>query len=356
MTDRIDLVTAHLRDQPRRWLVTGAAGFIGSHLVETLLDLGQEVVGLDNYSTGHRANLDDVRAQVGEPAWRRFTMVEGDIRDVNTCDAAVTGVAHVLHQAAIGSVPRSVEDPLTTHSANVDGTFNVIDAARRRHCKSVVFASSSSVYGDEPNLPKVESRLGRPLSPYAASKRSNEVLAEAFSSAYGMQVAGLRYFNVVGPRQDPEGPYAAVIPRWVRLLLAHKQPTVFGDGETSRDFCPIDNVVQINLLAAMHEELRATHPAPVDGSIAGLAFNVAVGDRTTLNELFEMLRDGLTGLGSDCSGVNADYADFRVGDIRHSQADVSLARDRLGYVPRVALREGLARTLEWFHGHRGRLG
>jgi UDP-N-acetylglucosamine 4-epimerase len=341
---RWDDVKAELRARPRSWLVTGAAGFIGSHLVEELLRLGQRVRGLDDFSTGHRANLEDVAARVGRERFRSFELVEGDIRDPETCAKACEGAPLVLHQAALGSVPRSIEDPITSYAVNVGGTVNVLEAARRAGCERIVYASSSSVYGDHPGLPKLEGDIGEPLSPYAATKRIDEVWAQACFRSYALPVVGLRYFNVFGPRQDPQGPYAAVIPRWVEELLAGRQPRIFGDGATSRDFCPVANVVQANLLAA-------TAPA---GDACGRVFNVALGGRTDLNGLFAALRDGLAALGVDCAAVEAAREDFRPGDVRHSLADVSAARRGLGYAPDVDFAEGIRATLEWYAGHGGK--
>jgi UDP-N-acetylglucosamine 4-epimerase len=337
MSEAMTKLEARLREEPQRWLVTGAAGFIGSHLVTHLLRLGQHVVGLDDFSTGRRSNLAAIMRDVGTEGWARFTMIEGDIRDPAACGAAVDGVQRVLHQAALGSVPRSIEQPEATHSVNVDGFVNMALAASRAGVQSFVYASSSSVYGDHPALPKVEPQLGRPVSPYAASKRIDEVYAEAFAACYDLHGVGLRYFNVVGPRQDPNGAYAAVVPRWLALLEQGERPAIFGDGETSRDFCPIENVVQANLLAAFSGE-----------AAAGRAFNVALGGRTTLNELFTILRDGMAERGAPCAGIEPSYGDFRKGDIRHSHADISAAREALGYEPTVSLSDGLGEAMDAF--------
>jgi UDP-N-acetylglucosamine 4-epimerase len=315
--------------------VTGAAGFIGSHLVESLLQLGQQVRGLDNFATGRRSNLDAVRDAVGGEAWKRFELVEGDIRDLETCRRAAQGCERVLHQAAIGSVPRSIEDPVTSHTANVDGTFNVMLAAKEAKVGGFVYASSSSVYGDSPKLPKTEDDTGNPLSPYAVTKAVDELYGAIFHRTYGFPAAGLRYFNVVGARQDPEGPYAAVVPRWLAALARGQRPVIYGDGKTSRDFCPVANVVQVNLLAA-------SSPAAAGGKV----YNVALGKQTTLNQLFEILRKGMAARGAPCQGVQAEYQDFRPGDIRHSLADTSAARKDLGYAPTVDLPEGLTRAIE----------
>ncbi len=329
---------AFITMQSRRWLVTGVAGFIGSHLLETLLGLGQEVVGLDNFATGRRSNLDDVRARVGADAWGRFTLIEGDIVDPDTCARACQGVQTVLHQAALGSVPRSIEDPQRSHAANVTGMLNMLVAARHAGVARFVYASSSSVYGDEPNLPKIENRIGRPLSPYAATKLFDEVYAEVFGRSYGLQTIGLRYFNVFGPRQDPNGPYAAVIPRWAAAILAGQPCIINGDGETSRDFCYVANAVQANLRAALVE-----NPAAV-----GQVYNVAVGGRTTLTQLHAMLAEALRAVRPGLEVAPPRYAEFRAGDVRHSEADISKAQRLLGYHPECDLSTGLQKSAPSF--------
>lgn len=339
---RYTAVQQELRDAPRTWLVTGAAGFIGSGLAERLLELGQTVVGLDNLATGHRRNLEDVRAQVEDEAWERFRFVEGDIRDLDVCHEVCRGVDYVLHQAALGSVPRSLADPIATHSANVTGFLNVLVAARDARVRRFVFAASSSTYGDHPALPKVEDRIGRPLSPYAVTKYVDELYASVFERSYGIETIGLRYFNVFGRRQDPEGAYAAVIPRWVGNLLSGRECLINGDGETSRDFCFVENVVQANLLAA-------TAVRDVTGGV----YNVAVGDRTTLNQLFGWIRDGLVRFRPEIAEAQPTYAPFREGDVRHSQADITKARERLGYAPTHTVQEGLRDTLEWYAANAG---
>lgn len=318
------------------WLVTGAAGFIGSHLVETLLGAGQQVRGLDNFATGHRSNLDDIRARVGEAAWSRFAFIEGDIRDRPTCADAVAGTDHVLHQAALGSVPRSIADPLTSHDVNTTGFANIIDAARLGGVTSFVYASSSSVYGDEPNLPKVEDRIGEVLSPYALTKRHNELYAAVYARSYGFGSVGLRYFNVFGARQDPNGAYAAVIPRWTAAMIAGDEVVINGDGATSRDFCYVANAVQANLRAALF-----------GASGEAVRLNVAVGDRTDLTQLFALLRDGLGrhGIGYD---LPARHVDFRPGDVRHSLADISDAAHLIGYRPSHDIAKGLVEALPWY--------
>jgi UDP-N-acetylglucosamine 4-epimerase len=321
-----------------RWLVTGAAGFIGSHLVESLLSRGQTVVGLDNFSTGFRENLDDVRRQVGEEAWRRQRFVQGDITDLAACRDACRDVDVVLHQAALGSVPRSIADPLPSHAANVTGFANMLVAARDAKVRRFVYAGSSSAYGDDPELPKVEDRIGRPLSPYAVTKHANELYAEVFARCYGMQLVGLRYFNVFGPRQDPQGAYAAVIPRWIRALLCGEQVAIYGDGETSRDFCYIANAVQANLLAAATDRSDALNQV----------YNIAVGERTTLNQLFGMLRALVAAERPAAAAAVPVHYEFRPGDVRHSQADVEKARRLLGYAPTHSVLEGLRECLPWY--------
>ena len=313
------------------WLVTGAAGFIGSHLVEALLGAGQRVVGLDNFATGHRSNLDLVTQGAGD----RFRFVEGDIRDLDTVREAVRDADVVLHQAALGSVPRSLADPLATDSVNVHGFVTVAWAAKEAGIQRMVYASSSSVYGDHPALPKVESEIGQPLSPYAVSKRTNELYADTFSRHYGMQIVGLRYFNVFGPRQDPAGPYAAVIPKWFDALVDGDRCTINGDGETSRDFCYVANVVQANLRAALSPDARGV-------------YNVAYGEQTTLNELHDAIRDLVATRTPEAARLTPVYADFRAGDIRHSLADVSRARHDLGYDPTHDVSAGLAAAADWY--------
>ena len=319
-----------LKRRPRKWLVTGAAGFIGSHLVETLLRLNQRVVGLDNFATGHAANLNNVRVNVTAAQRRAFRFIEGDITNVKDCQRACRGVDLVLHQAALGSVPRSFADPLGTHAPNTTGFLNVLQAARKAKAQRVVYASSSSVYGDVKSSPKVESITGTLLSPYAVSKMVDELYAQVFSSGYGQELVGLRYFNVFGPRQDPAGAYAAVIPRWTQELFCNKQTEIYGDGKTSRDFCYVANVVQANLLAATAK------------AAAGNVYNVAVGPRTTLNQLHRQLCK-LTG-----SKAKPVHQEFREGDVRHSLASIRAAKRDLGYAPTHTLEQGLALTVPWF--------
>jgi UDP-N-acetylglucosamine/UDP-N-acetylgalactosamine 4-epimerase len=331
-------VESRLRDRPLRWLVTGSAGFIGSHLAESLLALGQDVVSLDNFSTGHASNLDDVRATVGADAWRRHTFIEGDIVNLAACRRAVDNVDVVLHQAALGSVPRSLADPLATHAANATGFLNMLVAARDAGVKRFVYAASSSTYGDHPGLPKVEHTIGRPLSPYAVTKYVNELYADVFGRCYGLQAIGLRYFNVFGPRQDPEGPYAAVIPSFAGAIVRGDPCTIHGDGETSRDFCYIANAVQANLLAALTE----------DAAAIGEVFNVAAGGRTTLSELHRLLAAALRERAPATSVPPPIFGPFRAGDVRHSQADIGKARRLLGYQPSHDVAAGIAETAEWY--------
>jgi UDP-N-acetylglucosamine/UDP-N-acetylgalactosamine 4-epimerase len=334
---RYDEVAEALRASPRRWLVTGAAGFIGSHLVEKLLDLEQVVVGLDNFATGHRRNLD--AAVAGDAGrMRRFRFLEADIRDARSCRDACQDVDVVLHHAALGSVPRSIEDPAGTNATNVDGFLNVLVAARDAEVDRFVYAASSSTYGDHPALPKVEDQIGRPLSPYAVTKYVNELYADVFARVYGVRSIGLRYFNVFGRRQDPAGAYAAVIPRWVARLLDGEVCEVNGDGETTRDFCHVENVVQANLLAATATREEAL----------GEVYNVACGDRTTLLELFRMIRDGLAEMRPDLVRARAVHREARTGDVRHSQADIGKIRALLEYEPTRTVAQGLAEALPWY--------
>ncbi len=339
--DRFDTVCEDLKTRPRTWLVTGVAGFIGSNLAETLLGLNQNVVGLDNFFSGYAHNLDMVRDLVSAEQWARFRFIEADIRDEKACLAACRGVDHVLHQAALGSVPRSLEDPLLTNACNITGQLNMLVAARDAGVKSFVYAASSSTYGDEPTLPKREDLIGKPLSPYALTKYANELYSDVFKICYDFPSVGLRYFNVFGRRQDPNGAYAAVIPIWFASLLRGETITINGDGETSRDFCYIDNCVQANILAAL----------PPSKEAAGQVYNVAVGERTTLNELFSLIRDEVCRVNPKAAGAKPAYGPFRAGDVRHSQADISKAHDLLGYAPRFSAREGLRLAGDWYAAH-----
>lgn len=334
---------AELQARPRTWLVTGVAGFIGSNLLQTLLGLGQRIVGLDNFATGNAGNLEQVKAAAGADKWGRFRFIEGDITDVEACRKACEGVELVLHQAALGSVPRSMEDPLSTHASNATGFINMLEGARAAGIKRFVYASSSAVYGDDPGLPKAEEKTGNPLSPYAATKAANETYASAFARAYGMETIGLRYFNVFGPRQDPEGAYAAVIPRWFAALLKNQPVFINGDGETSRDFCYVDNVVQSNLLAATTTNAEAVNRV----------YNVAVGERTTLNELYALLERLVRARKPSLPRQAPVHQPFRPGDVRHSLADISKAQRLLGYAPTHRIGDGLELAMDWYFEHLG---
>ena len=334
-----ETIQKQLQAEPKKWLITGVAGFIGSNLLETLLKLDQTVVGLDNFATGHQYNLDEVKGEVTPEQWARFTFIEGDIRNVDTCHQACQGADYVLHQAALGSVPRSINDPITTNSANIDGFLNMLVAARDAQVKSFTYAASSSTYGDHPGLPKVEDRIGKPLSPYAVTKYVNELYAEVFARTYGFNCIGLRYFNVFGKRQDPNGAYAAVIPKWTSAMIQNEDLFINGDGETSRDFCFIENTVQANLLAATVQAEEARNQV----------YNVAVGGRTTLNQLFSYIRESLGENGIQYQ-KDAIYRDFRAGDVRHSQADVSKANNLLGYDPQYTIEQGIKKAMPWYVG------
>ncbi len=334
-------ICEQLQQSPKTWLITGVAGFIGSNLLETLLKLNQNVVGLDNFSTGHQYNLDEVQGLVAAEQWQNFRFIEGDIRDLTTCQQVCAGVDYVLHEAALGSVPRSIADPITTNSANISGFLNMLVAARDAEVKSFTYAASSSTYGDHPGLPKVEDRIGKPLSPYAVTKYVNELYADVFAKTYGFNTIGLRYFNVFGKRQDPNGAYAAVIPKWTAAMIQGEEVFINGDGETSRDFCFIENTVQANILAATTQNDEAKNQV----------YNVAVGDRTTLNDLFNAIKAALNE-----NGVSYDksptYRDFRAGDVRHSQADVSKISHLLGYAAQFRIAEGIAQAMPWYVAHK----
>jgi UDP-N-acetylglucosamine 4-epimerase len=349
-----------LQASPKTWLVTGVAGFIGSNLLEALLKLNQRVVGLDNFATGHQRNLDEVQTLVTPDQWQNFNFIKGDIRNLADCQKAMTyapviasearqsmPVDFVLHQAALGSVPRSVEDPITSNATNITGFLNMLVAARDAKVKRFVYAASSSTYGDHPALPKVEDTIGKPLSPYAVTKYVNELYADVFEKTYGLQSMGLRYFNVFGPRQDPNGAYAAVIPKWIASMLKGEPIYINGDGETSRDFCYIANAVQANLLAAVFAS-EARQPM----TSAPHIYNIAVGDRTTLNQLFHLLRDNLSNpvIASEARQPIPEpiYRDFRAGDVRHSLADISKAANQLGYAPTQRIAQGLALAMPWY--------
>jgi UDP-N-acetylglucosamine/UDP-N-acetylgalactosamine 4-epimerase len=334
----IDQLKAELKISPKTWLVTGVAGFIGSNILEMLLMLDQTVTGLDNFATGYGHNLDNVRKIVGDEKWARFTFHEGDIQNLDDCKSACRGVEYVLHQAALGSVPRSVEDPIATNQSNVDGFLNMAVASIEAGVKRFVYASSSAIYGDSVHLPKIEDQIGNSLSPYAASKLINEIYAGVFSRVYEFEWIGLRYFNVFGKRQDPQGAYAAVIPRWIHALLNFENPVIHGDGETSRDFCYIKDVVQANILAALSDNSKAVNKA----------YNVAFGDRTSLNQLLGLIKKSLTTHIPEIEGIIPEYGPFRKGDVRHSLADVGRARELLGYMPEYSIEKGISETIEWY--------
>jgi UDP-N-acetylglucosamine 4-epimerase len=333
---RYEELQNELNNAPKTWLVTGVAGFIGSNLLEHLLTLNQTVVGLDNFATGHQHNLEEVKAQLSPGQWQRFSFIEGDIRTLKDCQQACEGVDYVLHQAALGSVPRSINDPITTDGTNIGGFLNMLVAARDAGVESFTYAASSSTYGDHPALPKVEENIGKPLSPYAVTKYVNELYADVFAKTYGFNTIGLRYFNVFGKRQDPNGAYAAVIPKWAAGMIQGDAIFINGDGETSRDFCFIENAVQANLLAATAGQ-----------SAKNEIYNVAVGDRTTLNDLFNALQSALAENGKPYSKPQV-YGEFRVGDVRHSQADVGKAESKLGYAPDYRINEGIAKAMPWY--------
>ncbi len=331
----------HLRSHQCHWLITGVAGFIGSNLLEALLKLNQKVTGLDNFFTGYRHNLEQVRELVGPEAWRNFNFIEGDIRKLEDCVTGCTGVDYVLHHAALGSVPRSIEDPILANENNISGFLNMLVASRDAAVKRFVYAASSSTYGDHPGLPKVESIIGKPLSPYAVTKYVNELYADVFTRCYGTESIGLRYFNIFGPRQDPNGAYAAVIPQWIAALIKNQPLRINGDGETSRDFTFVDNVVQANLLAALTQDPEAVNQV----------YNVALNDCTTLNQLYEMMKSLLQVRFPHLHQHHPQYVDFREGDVRHSQADISKACKLLGYQPTHRMDEGLKQAMDWYVEH-----
>jgi UDP-N-acetylglucosamine 4-epimerase len=335
--NKFENVQQHLREHSYHWLVTGAAGFIGSNLVEALLKLNQRVTGLDNFATGHRHNLDQVKESVGNDAWMKFNFIEGDVRKPDDCAQACAGVDFVLHQAALGSVPRSIANPILTNEVNITGFLNMLVAARDAKVRRFVYAASSSTYGDHPALPKVEDQIGKPLSPYAVTKYVNELYADVFGKTYGMESIGLRYFNVFGPRQDPHGAYAAVIPQWVAALIRNQPLKINGDGETSRDFCFVDNVVQANLLAAT-----------AGTEAANQVYNVALNDRTSLNRLHAMMVELLAPRYPHVAAHQPQYVEFRAGDVRHSQADIGKAQALLGYAPTHRIGEGLKQAMDWY--------
>ncbi|MFM7012626.1 MAG: NAD-dependent epimerase/dehydratase family protein [Betaproteobacteria bacterium] len=342
---RYDQIQTQLRQAPKTWLVTGVAGFIGSNLLETLLKLDQRVVGLDNFATGHQRNLDEVQTLVSPAQWANFHFINGDIRQLADCQQACAGVDYVLHQAALGSVPRSLADPIATNATNITGFLNMLVATRDAKVKSFVYAASSSTYGNHPDLPKVEEKIGKPLSPYAVTKLVNELYADVFARTYGFKAIGLRYFNIFGRRQDPDGAYAAVIPKWIAAMIKNELVYINGDGETSRDFCYIDNTVQANLLAATATKEDAVNQV----------YNVAVGDRTSLKQLYFYLRDNLTNQFLHLKDANPVYRDFRAGDVRHSLADISKAAALIGYNPTHRIDEGLKEAMDWYVQHLGQV-
>lgn len=341
MADAYTQLKARLANEQHTWLITGVAGFIGSNLLETLLKLNQRVKGLDNFATGFQHNLDEVQSLVTLEQWDNFEFTQGDIRNLEDCKQACQGVEYVLHQAALGSVPRSVEDPIAANGNNITGYLNMLVAARDAKVKRFVYAASSSSYGDHPGLPKVEDQIGKPLSPYAVTKYVNELYADVFARNYGFNTIGLRYFNVFGPRQDPDGAYAAVIPKWIASMIKGEPIYINGDGETSRDFCFIENVVQVNLLAATTQNPEATNQV----------YNVAVGARTTLNQLYEQLHFNLLPSYSHLQEAKPVYRDFRAGDVRHSLADISKAASLLGYQPTHRFGDGLKVAMQWYVQH-----
>ena len=337
---KYDEVKKQLIQTPKTWLVTGVAGFIGSNLLETLLLLNQKVIGLDNFATGHQHNLDEVKTAVSLQQWDNFTFIKGDIRNFEDCEKALSTenltVDYILHQAALGSVPRSIADPILTNSANITGFVNMLTAAKNAKVSTFVYAASSSTYGDHPALPKVEENIGKPLSPYAVTKYVNELYADVFNKTYGLNTTGLRYFNVFGKRQDPDGAYAAVIPKWTAAMIENQDLFINGDGETSRDFCFVENAVQANILAATANEEGKNQ-----------VYNVALGDRTTLNELFSSLVTALKSNEVNYS-KQAIYQEFRAGDVRHSQADISKAKNLIGYQPEFRIQQGINKAMPWY--------
>jgi UDP-N-acetylglucosamine 4-epimerase len=333
---KYEQVKIDLQANPKTWLVTGVAGFIGSNLLEHLLKLNQIVVGLDNFATGHQHNLDEVKSEVTIEQWANFTFIEGNICDVESCKQAVSGVDYVLHQAALGSVPRSINDPATTNDVNISGFLNMLIAARDEKVDSFTYAASSSTYGDHPALPKIEENIGNPLSPYAVTKYVNELYADIFARTYNFNTIGLRYFNVFGKRQDPNGAYAAVIPKWTADMINNKEVFINGDGETSRDFCFIENTVQMNILAATTNDESKNN-----------VFNVAVGDRTTLNTLYDSIQASLNTNNLNCDS-KPTYREFRAGDVKHSQADISKAKTLLGYEPQYNIQQGIDKAMPWY--------
>jgi UDP-N-acetylglucosamine 4-epimerase len=340
--DKFEEIQKYLKNNQKTWLITGVAGFIGSNLLEKLLILNQKIIGLDNFDTGHNFNLDeairDANNFTGEDLSGNFSFINGDIREINDCKRACKGVDYVLHQAALGSVPRSIEDPINTNKANIDGFLNMLVASKEADIKRFVYAASSSTYGDHPDLPKQEDKIGNPLSPYAVTKLVNELYAKVFSETYGIETIGLRYFNIFGKRQDPKGAYAAVIPKWISAILNQDDVFINGDGETSRDFCFVENAIQINILAAITENHKAVNQV----------YNVALNDRTSLNQLYEMIEKGILKRVKKLERKDPIYRDFRPGDVRHSQANIEKAEILLGYFPKHTISVGLEETIDWY--------
>lgn len=343
MDKTYEQLQTQLKSSPRTWLITGVAGFIGSNLLETLLKLDQKVVGLDNFSTGFQENLDEVQSLISKEQWQRFTFIKDDIRNLDACKQACNVVDYVLHQAALGSVPRSIEDPITTNENNISGFLNMLVAARDAKVQRFVYAASSSTYGDHPDLPKVEEKIGKPLSPYAVTKLVNELYTDVFAKTYNFKTIGLRYFNIFGQRQDPNGAYAAVIPKWFAGLIKDETIYINGDGETSRDFCFIENCVQANILAA----------TVTDETAANQVYNVAFGERTTLNELYQLIKERVSLVHPLAKKAKPEYRDFRAGDVRHSLADISKANENIGYGPRYSVINGLDKAAEWYLANLG---
>ncbi len=338
MTAPYKKLQQELLNKKQTWLITGVAGFIGSNLLETLLKLNQTIIGLDNFSTGHQHNLDEVKSLVTKDQWQNFTFINGDIRKIEDCQTACKNVDYVLHQAALGSVPRSINDPILTNENNISGFLNMLVAARDANVKRFVYAASSSTYGDHPDLPKIEDKIGKPLSPYAVTKVVNEIYADVFARTYGFKTIGLRYFNIFGQRQDPNGAYAAVIPKWFAGLIENEPVFINGDGETSRDFCFIENCVQANILSATTKNEQATNKV----------YNIAFGERTTLNELFQLILDRILSANVPIKQSKPQYRDFRAGDVRHSLADISKAKNLIGYEPEFSVRSGMDKAAKWY--------
>lgn len=334
--DAYSKILNDLKKNSYTWLITGVAGFIGSNLLEALLKLDQNVIGLDNFETGRKENLEDVKSELSKDQWSRFNFVKGDIKDIDTCYKVCKGIDFVLHQAALGSVPRSIKDPIATNNVNIGGFLNILEASKKSKVKSFTYAASSSSYGDHQDLPKVEEKIGKPLSPYAVTKYVNELYADIFNRVYGFPSVGLRYFNVFGKRQDPNGAYAAVIPKWIGAMMKSEEVFINGDGSTSRDFCFIDNAIQANILSAMLKD-----------NCSSRIYNVAVGDRTDLNLLFSILKTNILKYDPDLV-VNRIYRDFREGDVLHSKASIEKAKNELGYIPKYRIQEGLADTVAWY--------